>query len=478
MLTTIPQQNSALDKYLRTARLAGCPADQLRYFRAVGYVAQPRQLAFHAAARACDAPDGPVKVGYGGARGPGKSHAMLAQVGADDCQRLDGAKWLLLRKVGTAAKEGFEDLLLRAFPPWVKYYIPSRSQIMFPNSSRILIGHFQNERDVDKYLGLEYDGIALEEASQLSHAKLEMVATVCRTSKAGWRPRMYYSWNPGGVGHAYVKRLLVEPYRRRAERETRFVPATVRDNKHVNPEYRATLEGLTGWRRAAWLDGDMDIAAGQFFTNWRHDIHVQPAADYTMPPGARVWCALDYGFTHYTVVYLFAKHDGHTTVVDEHAERRWLPPRHAKAIHAMLARHGLTVRSLSSFVAGEDVFAVSKDQRGKTIAEQYADEGITLTAANDERVNGAGELLMLLGDVDVGILPTITILDRCARLTECIPSLEHDPHRPEDVLKVDTDDHGDGGDDPYDAARYGVMVEAHTTTVKRSAPVANRWKGF
>src|SRR6185436_3182072 len=144
---TPPQPSKALERYLATARRAGCPPEQLRHFRAVGYVAQPKQLAFHAAARACDAPGGPVKVGYGGARGPGKSHAVLAQVGADDCQRMPGTKWLLLRKVGKAAKEGFEDLLLRAFPPWLRYYVPSRSVIAFPNGSRIIIGHFKDERD-------------------------------------------------------------------------------------------------------------------------------------------------------------------------------------------------------------------------------------------------------------------------------------------------------------------------------------------
>lgn len=448
---------SPLERYVQTARHYGCPADQLRNFRAVGYVAQPMQLRFHAAARACDRPDGPTKVGLGGARGPGKSHAVLAQIGADDCQRFDAAKWLLLRKVGKAAKEGFEDFLTRAFPPWLRYWIPSRNTLEFPNGSRVIIGHFQAEKDVDAYLGLEYDGIGIEEASQLSRAKLEMIATVNRSSKPGWRPRMYYSWNPGGVGHAYIKKVFVEPYRRNTQTETRFIPGTVRDNKHVNSEYRRTLEQLTGWRRAAWLDGDMDIAAGQFFTTWRYGVHVTQG-DIPIPPGARVWCALDYGYTHYTCVYLLMAYDGMITILDEHAERRWLPTRHAEAIKAMLARHGLTVNSLSAFVAGRDVFAKKGDSEGKTIAEQYADLGITLRPANDDRINGAGELLARLGDVDAGIAPRIAIHERCARLIECIPALEHDPHRPEDVLKVDTDDDGVGGDDPYDAARYGVMV--------------------
>jgi hypothetical protein len=43
-------------------------------------------------------------------------------------------------------------------------------------------------------------------------------------------------------------------------------------------------------------------------------------------------------------------------------------------------------------------------------------------------------------------------------LIECLPSLMHNPNDPEDVLKVDTDENGNGGDDWYDAARYAVMV--------------------
>jgi len=41
-------------------------------------------------------------------------------------------------------------------------------------------------------------------------------------------------------------------------------------------------------------------------------------------------------------------------------------------------------------------------------------------------------------------------------LLETIPSLQHDPNRPEDVLKVDSDEDGIGGDDAADALRYLV----------------------
>ena len=72
------------DQYAQSGLAAGCPAAQIENFIRAGIILQPRQLAASAAARLCDRPDGPTAIGYGGARGGGKSHWMLAQMGADD----------------------------------------------------------------------------------------------------------------------------------------------------------------------------------------------------------------------------------------------------------------------------------------------------------------------------------------------------------------------------------------------------------
>ncbi len=96
---------------------------------------------------------------------------------------------------------------------------------------------------------------------------------------------------------------------------------------------------------------------------------------------------LDYGFTHYSVCLLCCHDgDGNVFVVDEHAERKWLPDRHAAAIKALLARHGLTPARLRRFVAGADVF--SKQNDGSAVAGQFAKLGLTLRSANMDRVNG------------------------------------------------------------------------------------------
>jgi len=452
------------ERYFFVGRRAGCPLDQMKRFEQADVILQARQLAASAAARLCDQPDGPTAIGYGGARGGGKSHWLLAQMGADDCQRVAGLKCLLLRKVGKANLEHFEDLRRRLFGKLGHEFSAFRGVLTFNNGSRIIAGHFQNEKDIDAYLGLEYDVIGIEEATTLTARKYQDITTCCRTSKPNWRPRIYSTTNPGGVGHGWYRKRFIEPWQRRSEIETRFIAARVTDNRWNNPEYVRVLQGLNGWQRRAWLDGDWDIAAGQYFTTLRREVHVIPDFDTTR---AREWfCAMDYGFAHYTVVLLgCADGDGNAFVVDEHAERLWLPQRHASAITAMLTRHGVTTRELKRFVAGADVFSRQSD--GTTIAAQYARLGINLRVANTDRVNGWAEMLSRFGDVEAGIRPSLFIHQRCGRLIETLPALQHDPNRPEDVLKVDADEDGNGGDDAADCLRYLVATKARRVVERR-----------
>jgi hypothetical protein len=169
-------------------------------------------------------------------------------------------------------------------------------------------------------------------------------------------------------------------------------------------------------------------------------------------------------------------------VLDEHAERAWLPQLHAAAIKAMVGRHrvangkwqmangqaetrALELSDLKRFVAGADVFSRQSD--GTTVAAQYAKHGITLRPANTDRVNGWAEIMNRFGDADAGVAPTLFIHKRCGRLIETLPTLQHDPNRPEDVLKVDADEEGVGGDDAADCLRYLVATKSREVRVRK-----------
>lgn len=457
MATSNNSQIKPVERLLLTARDAGVPSDQLRRFLSRNYVPQPKQLQFHAACRLADLPNGPDQIGFGGARGPGKSHAVFAQIALDDCQRIPNLKVLYIRKVAKNAKEQFEDLrrsVLRNTP-----HDYNRSGVIaFANGSRIVIGHFRTEADVDQYLGLEYDIIVIEEATTLSLAKYKTLRDSNRTSKPGWRPRIYASTNPGNVGHVWFKQRFIEPARKGKETDTRFIFATVDDNKFVDSGYTKKLEENTGWKLKAYRFGDWDIAAGQYFSTWSHDKHI--CEPFIIPAHWPVWGAFDYGFTHPTAFYLLTEFDGIVSVVEEHVEAKKLPRDHVAEMGRLAAKHGREIENLPIF-AGPDVFANKGDENAKTIAQQYEACGISMVAAPNDRVSGWGELLDLLGDPtrEKNPIPARLEISRgCTKLIECIPALQHNPNKPEDVLKWDIDDEGTGGDDPADALRYGLMA--------------------
>jgi hypothetical protein len=500
-------------EFIHLAKSAGCGPGQIKRFIDAGILLQPKQLAASAAARLCDKPDGPTAIGYGGARGGGKSHWLLAQIGADDCQRFPGLKCLLLRKVGKSNLEHFEDLTQRLFHSLPHEFNVSRGILTFANGSRIVLGHYQNEKEIGKYLGLEYDVIGIDEATQLSQVKFADISTCLRTSKGGWRPRIYTATNPGGLGHQWYFQKFIVPYESKTESTTRFISARIDDNAFVNEENKAELASSTGWKRDAWYLGKWDIAAGQYFKTFRPDIHIIGADEAAHPAvgtnalrgpsefseqlsrlrrfremdAVRWVAAMDYGFTHYSVV-LLGCYDQHNNlyIVDEHAERFWVPQRHALAIRQMLAHHKVysserhakdvvlaqypnasatqnwawtqaRSRLLTSFVAGSDMFG--SESNGNSVANQYSGLGIYVRPANMDRVGGWSAILQRLGDPDAGIMPSLFIHKRCTHLLETLPYLQHDPDRPGDILKINTNEEGSGGDDAADALRYMVATK-------------------
>jgi len=451
------------------AQRLGCPLDQSLAFAQARYAPQRKQFEFHAAARACDLPNGPNRVGYGGTRGQAKSHATFAQAVLDDMQRFDGLKWLYLRKIKGKAVESMDDLrrkVLRFTPHEYKNHT-----LTLPNGSFMIMGGFRGEAEIDNYLGLEYDGILIEDATTLTKQKRDAIGGALRTSRTDWRPRAYESANPGGVGHQWFKQAYYDPWLRGKQTDTRFIHTTLGDNAFINKEYEAYLNSLTGWLGRAWRDGDFEISAGQFFSTWDERLHVIRPLE-RVPRDWTFIASMDYGFVHWNIVLLFALDgDDNVYVLDIHAERRWLVEQHVTAIKEMLWRNDLSLDRLDDFVCGPDVFA----QRGyeETIAAKYEALGITLTPANTDRISGAAEILARLGSEEAGIRPRLFIYDRCRMLIECIPQLLHDPRRPEDVLKVDCDaDTGEGGDDAYDTLRYGLMRGGGQRLVEGRSPTA------
>ena len=379
----------------RAAHHLDCSRQQVKNFISAGYFPQPRQLEFHAAARLCDLPDGPTQIGFGGARGPGKSHAALAQTALDDCRRFPGIKVLFIRRFAKQAREQFDDLrrtVLRNVP---HRYVKSEGLLIFPNGSRISVGHIRTENDIDQFLGIQYDVILIEEATSLYRdSKCRPCATQTAPAKTS-APRIYTTTNPGGIGHVWYKKRFVDPFRTHQELDTRFIPATIEDNAVIDPDYRRKLEENTGWKLRAHRYGDWEIAAGQFLDNFNYDLHV--IEPFPIPSEWHCFMGMDYGYKHPTVFLLLAEDgDDNLYVLDEHVQSGWLPQQHAKAVHAMIERNGAHRNDPRLHISPAPTSSPRSPNTPSPTT--YLDEGLAFTKAETDRVQGAHELRARLGN--------------------------------------------------------------------------------
>lgn len=470
--------DTAWTRYQGAIERTGNPPDQIANFERAGVILQAKQLEFAYHARQADHKAFANQIGFGGARGPGKSFVVFAQVVLDDCQRFPGLKVLYLRKSGKAAQEQLRDLMKAVMPRLISgkdydYRERPTAQISFSNGSFILIGHFQNEKEALNYQGQEYDIVIIEETTHLTLSAYKDLRSSSRSSKTyetdtgllKWRARVYNTTNPLGPGHQWYKKRFVDPERNNVpleerEQKTVFIFATVYDNRFIDEEYRIdNLEDLDGVKKEAFLEGNWDVSAGAYFARWSHKHHV--VDDWlVIPPEAEVWVSKDYGFVHWNQTYLLAKIGEMTTIVHELSHRLAYPHDIAPDILQMLAQYKIGMERLSVFLAGSDVFRQSGNYE-LTIAQQYAEFGIYLTPADNRagsRAAGAQVISRMLGnpEAEISIPNTLQICRRCVRLIDTLPYLEHDPNNLEDVRKVDIDDQGRGGDDPYDAMRYGL----------------------
>ena len=442
-----------LERCLQIAKEAGSPRDQSTGFIQSGYIPFPWQWSFHAQAREADKQDGPTEILVGGARGPGKSHAVFAQAALDDCQRVDRLKVLFLRKTAVSAKESFEDLIdkvLRGGVPFER----ANNTINFTNGSRILLGGFHNEDDIDKYIGIEYDLIVVEEINQLTLDKLLKLKGSLRTSKSNWRPRIYASANPGGIGHQFVKERFVIPKRERKEKTTRFIPATYKQNPILNREYIEYLEGLEGDLGKAWREGDFDLFAGQFFKEYRYDIHV--CDPFPIPEEWRKFKAGDAGYNHPSIGWYAVDPDG---VVYRYRE---LYP--TEMVVSKLAEESVSMTAPTEkidYEVWDPAFWAKKGDRDDLLsgAEVYMNRIKELTKkaphmvkAENTRLAGWALVREYLRPFhkDGKLTAKLQVFSTCTEFIRTFPELQHDTHNPEDL---DTD----GEDHIADELRYAIM---------------------
>jgi phage terminase large subunit len=255
-------------------------------------------------------------VAYGGARGGGKS--FIARVKAVLlCTSYKGLKVLLLRRTFPELRDNHITPLRVMLPIEVARWKEEEKTFVFMNGSRLRLGYCDTDADITQYQGQEYDVIIFEEATHFTEYMISMILLCNRSTRTDFRPRAYYTCNPGGPGHAYIKRLFVDKVYKGKEKpqDYTFIQAKLQDNdvlmKSNGEEYIQTFANLPETLRKAQLEGDWDVFEGQVFTEWNRDIHIVkkrlPQAGYNC------YRSLDWGFSKpFSIGWWYIDYDGNT----------------------------------------------------------------------------------------------------------------------------------------------------------------------
>lgn len=415
-----------------------------------GVPSERQKIFFEATAR---------NIAYGGARGGGKSWAMRRKF-VLLAMAYDNLRLLLMRRTYNELNENHIVPLLRELGTFVKY---NREQkvIKFPNGSRIKLGYCDNEADVYQYQGQEYDVIGLEEATQFTETQMLYISTCNRSTREDFSPRMYFTCNPGGVGHDWVKRLFIDRKYKNAElpEDYVFIPAKLTDNSVLmerNPQYAQVLMNLPEHLRRAYLDGDWDAMEGQFFDEFSREKHVCPP--FKIPDWWKRFRAMDWGYRDPCCVLWFAvAPDGRIYVYDELYITKTIASKVAKMVKEK------SIGSKVSYTcASPDAWAkrgATDGIEGVSVEQVFAKAGVPLLKADNSRIVGWQRVREFLQNEN-GERPMLQIFDNCKNLIRTLPLLTYDKTTHEDVSDR-CEDHA------AEALRYGLMSRAKTKQVKR-----------
>ena len=411
------------------------------------------------------------EVFYGGARGGGKSYAMLVDP-LRYCDRKNH-RALLVRRTMPELRDLInhsQQLYSRAYPgaKWRE----QEKEWRFPSGARIEFGYAENLTDALRYQGQSYTWIGIDELPQYPTAD---IYNFLRSSLRSVDPEipvyMRATGNPGNVGSTWVKEMFVDPSEANKQFDVsiptpmgvkkisrKFIPAKLQDNPYLmqTDDYYAMLASLPEVQKKQFLEGDWDAYESSSFPEFNRQVHViEPfdiprnwmrfrAADWGYSsPACCLWFAVDYDNNLFVYRELYAKRN----TADVFA-RRVLDSEEGEYI-----RYG--VLDSSTWARRGDV--------GPSIAETMIQEGCRWRQSDRSprsRISGKLEVHKRLRiEEDTGY-PTMFIFNNCLNLIRTLPMLPVDKNNAEDV-DTTADDHA------YDALRYGCMSRpTHPVSVR------------
>ena len=401
------------------------------------------------------------EVFYGGARGGGKSYAMLVDP-LRYCHKAQH-RALLIRRSMPELRDMIthsQRLYSRAFKG--ARWREQEKEWRFPSGARIEFGYAENMTDVLRYQGQSYTWIGVDELPQYPTPD---VYNFLRSSLRSVDPEipvfMRATGNPGNIGSQWVKEMFVDPsepnkaFNVAIDTPTgvkkisrRFIPAKLQDNPYLmqTDDYYIMLASLPEVQRKQFLEGDWSAFENSSFPEFNKTTHVVDPFD--IPRGWSRFRAADWGYSSNACCLWFAiDWDNNLWIYRELYTKKITADEFARKVleaeQGEFMRYG--VLDSSTWARRGDV--------GPSIAETMIQEGCKWRPSDrspKSRINGKLEIHKRLKVHEKDNEPTLKIFSNCVNLIRTLPLLPLDKNNPEDV-DTDAEDHA------YDALRYGCM---------------------
>lgn len=412
-------------------------------------------------------------VGYGGARGGGKSWMVRSKATILGCS-YPGIRMLIVRQTYPELEKNHITQLKKILVPDLASYNKTDKQFAFKNGSIIDLQYCKNDSDLDRIQGAEYDVIFIDEATNLSEFQLKAIAACCRGVN-NFPKRIYYTCNPGGQGHAYIKRIFIDRNYEEGENpdDYSFTQALVQDNKalmEADPDYVKFLEALPPKLRKAWLEGSWDIFSGQFFEEFRDSpdhyddrLWTHVINPFDIPPGWKIYRSYDFGYAkpfscawwavdYDGVIYRILEFYGWTGIANEGV--KWSPDKQFSEIEKIEKQHpylrGKTIQGVADP-------AIWNAESGESVADAAARYHIYFSKGDHERIAGWMQMHYRMSFDEEG-KPRMYIFKNCKAFIRTIPLLMYDETHVEDL-------DSDGEDHVADETRYFCMTRPITPKI-------------